>query len=765
MLVASAPVLLEWASGLEHTASDIARYFLPNLDWRWQHAGAPAAWNPWVFGGYPMGADPQVAGLHPFDWLYRWIPLRLAAVIEGAICPVAAAVGMRLYLRQIGCSRAAALLGAAAFALGGFMGSRGPHLGLRRAAAAIPWGLLVVERFSAARRVVLMALVLWAILVAGHPQGSLLAVFLVSVYGLSFGQGGLWARMTAVSSACILAGALSAPLWLPAAELLLESTRALGSNPFPNPVVGIRDLYRLIVPLAAGGGGALSGTVAPSILCSAVECGVYPGMVAVVGAIAAVPLAIRFGRVGFWVAVALVSLVLATGVLEALLGTLRVRGSTRFLMWWSVAVSVLAGSGFDRLRAKEQGARALIAAIFAGLAVILVWHLFVRRGVFSVTAAAGVTLIASCAALLLVVGASERARPRAIGLVIVLLVADLLFTNHDLSLTGVRRGTVDDLQTSLAPIARIAKQSDRSRVLVLPMTFAANWAPNLGLRLVQGYNPLVPAPTALVLDQQYGIGLDGVGAVTEPGLAGVDDHALDLLRVGLVAVRSGVYSEVGEAIAESAREPDARWERLPDLVDGVVLYRNRRSRPAAWFVDGVRVVGSQEIYDAIHGRIAEGTFDPRHEVLSTQEIGPTAFADQSCSRGRVDVVGYGSDEIILDVGTDCARFLATSEWNYPGWGAWVDGRAVEVHTVNGGFRAVLVPAGSRRVVFRFEPTWTTFARVLAFAAALALLAMVGTIRARILPNRPLSAPSSMEQPVSSGSLESPESAAVKELPK
>lgn len=722
VLVAALPVAFHWLRGFEHTAADLGTYFLPNLDWLWNHATGRGAWNPWIFGGYPLGADPQVSGQHPFDWLYGVLPLPAAAAVEEALCPAMAAVGMRLYLRRLGCSRAAAIVGAVAFGLGGFVASRAPHLGLRRTAAAIPWALLATESCAGLRFVVALSVALLAVVLGGHPQGSVLGATLLGAYALSFGPHRFHTRVALVLCAGALAAAASASWWIPAAELYLESTRRLESSPFPNPMLRPAELVRLIVPLAAGGSGELSGTVRESLACSAIECMTYPGYLALVTALVAVPLAARLGRATFWVVVAVLSLLLSSAASAHLLAGLSLRGPSRFLLWWSVAVSALAALGFDRVMARERRALGGAAATVAILAVALGWLLLQQPGARVVLAAAAAALGLATVALVGLMVSGERWRPLAAKVAVVVLVADLWMVGQDLSLGAVPAGHVEERRTSLSWLARVVDESQRSRALVIPMTLSANWAPEIRLRMVQGYNPLVPEPPAHLLDQAYRVGLDAVGAVGSPDVVQSDDVALDLLRVDTVAVRHDApKSTIAQELARLA-DGGARWSHVPNVADGFTVYRNDRARPVAWFVDDVRVLGSEaEIRATVHGRHDGPAFDPTREALVTNptELLPTG----DCPPGRATVARYEDEEILLDVETECPRLLVTSEWAYPGWTARIDDREARVLDVNGGFRAVVSPAGKRRVLFRFEPAWSTAARVISWFGVLTLLSL------------------------------------------
>src|SRR5262249_33560691 len=143
---------------------------------------------------------------------------------------------------------------------------------------------------------------------------------------------------------------------------------------------------------------------------------------------------------------------------------------------------------------------------------------------------------------------------------------------------------------------------------------------------------------------------------------------------------------------------------------------NERVRPVAWLVHRVRVVGDDEALRLVRGDGAP--FAPDEEALASEPL----VAEASAEPGTVTVVGYDADAIALRAGSPAAGVLVTSELAYPGWTATVDGRDAAVRTVDFGFRAVEVPAGTHDVVFRYRPRRGRIGLALGGIGAIAILA-------------------------------------------
>ena len=84
----------------------------------------------------------------------------------------------------------------------------------------------------------------------------------------------------------------------------------------------------------------------------------------------------------------------------------------------------------------------------------------------------------------------------------------------------------------------------------------------------------------------------------------------------------------------------------------------------------------------------------------------------------VRVVSYLQNEATVSTRAAQDRFLVTSEANYPGWRAYLDGAEVPIIQTNVAFRGVRIPAGEHRVTFRFRP------RILWWSGAISGLAMI-----------------------------------------
>ena len=89
------------------------------------------------------------------------------------------------------------------------------------------------------------------------------------------------------------------------------------------------------------------------------------------------------------------------------------------------------------------------------------------------------------------------------------------------------------------------------------------------------------------------------------------------------------------------------------------------------------------------------------------EAGPT---------GRVRVVESLAERTTVEVSAERAGWLILTDNFYPGWRAEVNGRGSAILRANFLFRAVRIPEGESRVVFRYRPASLLIGAALSLAA-------------------------------------------------
>ena len=113
---------------------------------------------------------------------------------------------------------------------------------------------------------------------------------------------------------------------------------------------------------------------------------------------------------------------------------------------------------------------------------------------------------------------------------------------------------------------------------------------------------------------------------------------------------------------------------------------------------------------------------PGHLIYENLTVSPRFYVarksgDAPAPDSSVRVKRYLPETVELEVDSRYPGFLVTSEVDYPGWRAYVDGSPVQVSQTNIAFRGVEIPAGRHQVVFRFIPA------ILGWGAAISSIAV------------------------------------------
>jgi hypothetical protein len=153
-------------------------------------AGHLPLWNPYVYSGLPLLAQPQAGVFDPINWIYLLgatsRTLTLAQELSFAIA-LLAAYG---YARSLGWKRRACVVTAVGYAFSGFAAARTIYPGLLHILALTPLPLFFIERIYQSdsrgkwRAVVCGSLIVAWQIFAGHPQPFIYSSLLAGSYAL-----------------------------------------------------------------------------------------------------------------------------------------------------------------------------------------------------------------------------------------------------------------------------------------------------------------------------------------------------------------------------------------------------------------------------------------------------------------------------------------------------------------------------------------------------------------------------------------------------
>ena len=197
---------------------------------------------------------------------------------------------------------------------------------------------------------------------------------------------------------------------------------------------------------------------------------------------------------------------------------------------------------------------------------------------------------------------------------------------------------------------------------------------------------------------------------------------------------SGLFG-VTEVVMDSDQVPPGDPQIIGvDESRGLSVLRVRRALPRAYAVHrGIPVRDEEEALD----QIAAPDFKPGREVIlegpgldpSISDRGDDAALQIPLVRGRLN------DSVGLRVNMPWPGFVVLNEAAFIGWTVAVDGVERPLLIANGIVRAVEVPAGEHRVLFKYRTPGLRVGVVTTLLTLLALGLWVAVLSGRALPAR------------------------------
>ncbi|MBN1458951.1 MAG: YfhO family protein [Armatimonadetes bacterium] len=654
-------------------------------------AGRLPLWTPYLFCGYPIAAEGQIATFYPPALLLGWLLPSFGAVNWQIVShTMLAAIGMYALGRRLGLTPFGAWLGATVFSFSGYLFAHLHHVGLIRAAAWLPVVLLFVDRAWHGRALANGALAgaAWAACaLCGHPQ-TLFFISLAMIFWLIWK---VWSssenrRRYLGKAVGLLALVWALGLGLSAVQLLLTAEL---QRLAPHGEMGSLEYVTSFSLLPKH----LLGLVAPNWQGTpafntyggeryyweyVLYIGLIPLLLALFGSTR------RQGRI--WVGVALVSLLFALAegnplyqMLRFVPGFAHFRAPARYVFLFTFAAALLAGWGWERLRCLP-----------------VVSH--PRR-------------VWACAVL--------------IG---ILTIADLW--HFDRTLAPLADPQVLAAQPRV--VEEIQRDSAWGRSLVIPpIEIYADWSPPEGW----AGNPdgWLEARVYLPADVPQSFELRIVG-----GYAGFVDprHAAYFEVASAEAAQVGrvdLYSMVGTryfVTPPGLELPDLPSKEVPPFR----LTRNEAAFSRAFVVSDVMTASNSEAALA-HALSLAGNGELRHRAVA--EGLPQGWQGDASTASILGIEEKRPEHIFVRARADGNALVVLNERWDPGWVAAVDGKSAPLVEVNSVIMGVPIAAGEYTVEFSYRPEGLIAGRLISLASLAVLIALVAvdSLRDRRRPQR------------------------------
>ena len=811
LLIIFAPLILFWRWLLKGEVIYWGTLMFQFWPWRYlvkkiALAGAWPLWNPLLGNGTPLLANLQTAIFYPPNLLYFLMPVEQALTLSTILHLSLAGLFMYGYARCINLGSFAATISALSFMFSGYIVGRTQFIPMINALVWIPLLLLLSERWltesllkergvnksSAYRRLLGLGLVLAVQLLAGHAQTWFYSLCLLGAYTVF--RSWQYARQTGrplvltllnigigLSLALGLALLLAAVQILPTAEFTTQSPRSDGAERIFALTYSFWPwrLVTLIAPNFFGNPAQNNYWGYANYWEDHAYVGTLPFLLAILGvwryfrrptssltksrpdstsiSSSAIKPQTPQPVVPFFAGLIPLSLILAMGwntplylwVFDTIPGFAYFQAPSRLLIWYTVAVAVLAGIGLETFRLTPQSRpgwrRFLLACL--GLTVAGVMGGVVLSGVrltfLSATTVAGLFLAISVLLLLSrpVQPASlvtERAyqstlkhRKRWQGTVLFFVIVDLWWFGGPL----IPLIPAKIFRQPIESAAFIKTQGGNYRIFS-DENFDYTTKFSRYFRFQQfGPNEVAYWQSLReTLVPNFGIYAELPSANNDdPLVVGHWQQLIDFLKQTTPEQRDQLLALMNVGYIIEGRDT-AAWPTLYET-EAIAIRQTPDPLPRAYFVSqGYLVQDKNEVLT----RLTAADFDSRREVVimgkEVEGFDQTASYTEArlASIDQSDEVVIGEErpnQIQLTVNAPTAGFVVLTDTFYPGWQATIQGQPVPIWPANLAFRAVAVEAGRQEILFDYRP--------LSFTVGLwvSIIALVATIMASIILTR------------------------------
>jgi hypothetical protein len=769
-----APLVLHPTQVLYSDRSDFLALHLPatcfQVRW-WRATGELPLWCPNCFAGRPFAHDLYPLHVPLFVLPESWLPESAIGTVMSWLLVahiVIAGCGMFAYASAKGLGQVGAFAAGLTYMFGGawlLHQIAGGHYmpGL----AWLPWVLLWLERAIRTGRLfaATVAGIFFALVVLGsHPQFTFYAGIFIALWTL----GAVWEDGKAEISVspslrlsvlrlvrwlgfgiwtALLGAGLGAINILHTLDFARGSSRAVGITEGAWLQLGRQTLHNLVGP---------SLQLTPSQGSAWEERG---GLGLIVLALAVIaPLLVRSRRVAFQAGVCLALILFALGgaaLFQDVPGFNMFRQPARMFVIVALPVAYLVGVSVNALvsdpdidRDRRQQACFVLATLTVVVGLLVgMWAQVLHGEGFALRLhpywlSLALTLPAAFWLL-----ARPMRGPALAGAWIVVLLIDLWALTFPY--VDVRpMAEIFPVSESVRLLAERADEHARvldtdvdpdGRDICSPLGRGAPMALWLGLEPLRGYSPL-----DILRFKEF---LNFVGDRDEPLVPLSDDLTFPVLRnfpvenwslLDLLGTRYLLQPSTDKAPEGWTKLLEDRQARAFDSTTGGIrqlepytLYENPRALPRAF------VVFEAEALPPPAETLAKlKATDFRRTVLVEGEVAPVG---KEAPPRAARLSSYQPNRVVIDVDAGEPGYLVLTDPWFPGWTCTVDDQPAQVLRADYAFRAVPVPAGPCRAVFRFQPASFTWGWRISLATAIlaGVILLIAILRASRERERPV----------------------------
>ncbi len=651
-------------------------------------------WNRTAASGAPLLANQQTAMFHPFTLLGLFLSLGKAFTLTASLRLFTLLFFTFVLFQRWGVSEAASLFGAVAYSFCAFhivwllfpLGLSSMMLPLILAGADL------AARESTIRAHAFLTIALSCSVLGGHPESAAFTWIVGAAYAGYLTRSALPA-MLRCASAFLAATALTAFVWYPTIEVLEITGRYQVARMEPaSHGLSRQWFWTLINPNILGT--PQRDDFTPPKIDRGVVLSDYGEVASGYAGLATLALALASLRIvrrkpkGFLVALAALSFCTFAEVpvwrdIVHHIPLIGIALNQRLRLFWAFGVVALATLALDeepraRIRSTAPAIVLMIALLLA------LWHTMTSSVIVPIGSA-------------VVIGIALWRAPRHAAVAAALVTfCELGFLTWNYNPPA----PAEEVYPQTEAIRRLQQVPQPSRMVAWGWSFIPDTPGAYGLEDVKTTDPIHSAHYARLF-RGY-LRAEGYDSI-------INDLSYPFFDY--LNIRS-IYAPPGTELSD------------PDLdcvyrgADGVI-YANRNALPRYFAVPHFRVEPSFDVAVALMKQIR----DFREEAIVDRI--PDAFraelAQGLAANANVSIETYEGQRTVLHVSSRGSTLLVSSDVNWPGWRAYVNGRRSPTVMVNGAFLGCFVPSGVSRVELVYRPDGYVRGLRIAAAGLLALL--------------------------------------------
>ena len=677
-------------------------------------------WNPYSFSGTPHLANYQSAVLSPFNLFFFIFSNIDAWTIIVLLQPLLTGIFTYIFVKSLNVGKTGSLISGISFMFSGFMTTWMGYATLGYAILFLPLALFAIQKVFETKKLlflVLLSLTIPLSSFSGHFQTSLyLLVFLGLFVIFKFYQT-RDKKQTVLSFTFIFLGLLlSSPQLLPSIELYLNAPR---SGIFQKlEAIPLSHLATIFAPDFFGNPVTRNNPIGHYS-----EWASYAGIIPLFLTLYII-VRKRAKEVIFFNIIGVTSLLLAfnTPLLDLLFNlkipVLSTSAASRIIVIFSFSVAILAGFGIERIIAdlKEKRRKYFLISSFVFLTVFALLFVYSQTllPVYSGVALRNtiLPLIILSAGLVCLFLATINKRFLTIS-----LVAIVLLVSFDMYRFTTKWQPMDPKNLIFPDTPIMSNFKDiRSPYRVFGNVDTGPFSVYYRFPSVEGYDPLYI--------ERYGQFLSTLkkGGILEPPRSGVDfenrgiysKKAVDLLGIKYIFYKGGDKGKIwGFPFSSYPKEKfvqvfkDRKYR----------IYENTGVYPRAFFVKNfVNESSDQKIIDTMFA----SDFNLKESAVLEKKIG----IKNNSSGGLVEITSYKNNKVEIKTESKSANLLVITDIYYPGWIAKVDGVPTKIYRTDFVFRGIVVPEGTHKVEFIYDPLSFRLGILGAFLGTLGIIVFI-----------------------------------------